>query len=54
MIVWDLLTWLAIAVLGPGTLIIFVLFLRDLRGLLRGADRREGHPATPAPDEAEH
>jgi hypothetical protein len=31
----TLLTWLAIGVLGPGALAIFVWFLRDLRGLLR-------------------
>ena len=30
MTVWDVMTWLAIAVLGPGALIIFVAFLRDL------------------------
>jgi hypothetical protein len=30
MTVWDAMTWLAIAVLGPGALIIFVAFLRDL------------------------
>lgn len=30
---WDLLTWAALLVLGPGALIIFVAFLRDL---LRG------------------
>lgn len=28
---WDLLTWVALAVLGPGAVLIFVLFLRDLR-----------------------
>jgi hypothetical protein len=27
---WDVMTWLAIAVLGPGALIIFVAFLREL------------------------
>jgi hypothetical protein len=31
MILWDVLTWLAIAVLGPGALIILAAFLRDLR-----------------------
>ena len=30
MTVWDVMTWLAIAVLGPGALIIFLAFLRDL------------------------
>jgi len=30
MIVWEVMTWLAIAVLGPGAVIVFVAFLRDL------------------------
>ena len=30
MTVWDVMTWLAIAVLGPGALIIFGAFLRGL------------------------
>lgn len=30
MTVWDVMTWLAIAVLGPGALIILGAFLRDL------------------------
>jgi hypothetical protein len=29
------LTWLAIGVLGPGALAVFVWFLRDVRRLLR-------------------
>jgi hypothetical protein len=28
--IWDALTWAAIAVLGPGAIIVFVAFLRDL------------------------
>jgi hypothetical protein len=27
---WDLLTWGAVAVLGPGAVVVFVAFLRDL------------------------
>jgi hypothetical protein len=30
MTAWDVATWLAIAVLGPGALVVFVAFLRDL------------------------
>ncbi len=36
MTAWDVLTWVAIAILGPGALIVFVAFLRDL---LRPAPR---------------
>ena len=31
----TIFTWLAIAVLGPGALAVFVWFLRDVRKLLR-------------------
>jgi hypothetical protein len=31
---WDLMSWAAVAALGPGALIIFLAFLRDLRALL--------------------
>ncbi len=31
----TILTWLAIGVLGPGALAVFVWFLRDVRRLLR-------------------
>ena len=27
---WDLMTWAAIAVLGPGAIVIFLAFVRDL------------------------
>lgn len=30
MTVWDVMTWLSIAVLGPGAVVVFVAFLRDL------------------------
>ena len=45
---WDWLTWISVAVLGPGALIIFVFFLRDLkaiwRTLSRNRDTEEKHP----------
>lgn len=34
----NAITWAAILVLGPGALLVFAWFLRDLRGLLGGAD----------------
>jgi hypothetical protein len=43
--VWDVMTWLAIAVLGPGALIIFVAFLRDLA---RPASRQHEADEKPA------
>lgn len=36
---WDWLTWISVAVLGPGALIIFVFFLRDLRGIWRSLSK---------------
>ena len=30
---WDVVTWIAIAVLGPGALLIFIGFLGDVRRL---------------------
>jgi hypothetical protein len=35
--IWDVATWLAVAVLGPGVLVICVAVARDLRRLLGGA-----------------
>jgi hypothetical protein len=35
---WDLLTWISVAVLAAGSVLIFVFFLRDLGGVLRGGD----------------
>lgn len=43
MTVWDVLTWGAIAVLGPGVIVICIAVARDLRHLL-GA-------ASPLPDD---
>ena len=37
MTVWDALTWLTVAILGPGVLIVCVAVARDLRRLLGGA-----------------
>jgi hypothetical protein len=36
MTVWDVMTWLAIAVLGPGAVVVFAAFLRDLVRPARG------------------
>ena len=42
---YDVASWIAVAVLGPGALVILVAFLRDLRGLLRrDASRRPPDP----------
>jgi hypothetical protein len=35
--VWDVATWVAIAILGPGVLVICVAVARDVRRLLGGA-----------------
>jgi hypothetical protein len=37
----NVLTWIAIGVLGPGALLVFIAFTRDVRGLLQkpGDDR---------------
>lgn len=43
---WDVATWLAVLVLGPGAVVVFVAFLRDLRRLLGEA------PAVPPPASA--
>lgn len=32
---WDLWTWIAILILGPGAIVIFLAFLRDVKKLLR-------------------
>jgi hypothetical protein len=36
MSLWDVATWAAILVLGPGAVVVFVAFLRDARRLLAG------------------
>lgn len=39
MSVWDVATWAAVLILGPGGVIVFVAFLRDLRRLLADPER---------------
>ena len=46
MTAWDVATWVAVLVLGPGAVIVFVAVLRDLRGLLGG---EAGEPAQQPP-----
>ena len=38
---WDLLTWVMVVVLAVGSLAVFGFFLRDVRGVLRGLDRKD-------------
>ena len=40
MTIWDVLTWVTIAVLGPGVLVVCVAVARDARRLLGGKDDR--------------
>ena len=40
MSVWDVATWAAVVILGPGAVIVFVAFLRDLRRLLAAPPER--------------
>jgi hypothetical protein len=42
MTLWELGTWLAIVVLGPGALAVFLLFLRDARDILRQLEEENG------------
>jgi hypothetical protein len=42
---WDVLTWAAILVLGPGAVVVFVAFLRDARRLLGQARSADGDDA---------
>ena len=45
---WDWLTWIGVAVLGPGALVIFVFFLRDLRAIWRTlSDNRDTEKTQP-------
>jgi hypothetical protein len=39
---WEIWTWLAVLVLGPGALAVFLLFLRDARRILR--DLKDSNP----------
>lgn len=36
-------TWIAILILGPGSIAVFALFLRDVRKLLRRPNDRPGN-----------
>lgn len=54
---WDVAAWVAVAVLGPGAVIIFVAFLLDARRLLgrargggAGDEPRAAPGAGPHPD----
>jgi hypothetical protein len=38
---WNLFTWLMAALLAGSALVIFVLFLRDARGILQHEERPE-------------
>lgn len=50
MTVWDALTWVTVAVLGPGVLVICAAVARDLRRLLGGATS----PPAPEPAREKH
>ena len=38
---WDLFTWFNAVVLIAATSLIFLFFLRDARGVLKGGERKE-------------
>ncbi len=40
MSMWEIGTWLACIVLGPGALAIFLFFLRDARKMLQGLEKQ--------------
>jgi hypothetical protein len=42
MSVWEIGTWLAVVILGPGALAIFILFLRDAKRIVREMKERDG------------
>jgi hypothetical protein len=46
MSIWDVITWLALAVLGPGAVIVFAAFLRDLIRPARGRRRADDPPGS--------
>lgn len=39
---WEIWSWLALIILGPGALAIFAFFLRDGRKLLREIKKQDG------------
>ena len=36
---WELFTWISVIILGPGSILVFILFLRDLPALLRKTNK---------------
>lgn len=42
MSVWEIGTWLACIILGPGALVVFLLFLRDARKILQRMNEASG------------
>ncbi len=38
---WELFTWINVVILGVGSIIVFVLFLKDFRSLLPRRDRHD-------------
>ena len=42
MIGWEIWTWLAILILGPGAVAVFILFLRDGKKFLK--ELKDRHP----------
>lgn len=42
---WDVVSWIAVAVLGPGALVIFIAFLRDARRLFASTRQRDDEPS---------
>jgi hypothetical protein len=41
MSIWEIGTWLAVVVLGPGALAVFVFFLRDARTILQQLGKKD-------------
>ena len=42
---WELFTWINVAILGSGSVLVFVAFLRDLPQLLHRGDRPQSDAA---------
>ncbi|MCZ6696756.1 MAG: hypothetical protein O7A63_09495 [Acidobacteria bacterium] len=38
---WDVVTWIMVVVLGVSAVVIFGLFLKDIRGVLEGGEDRK-------------
>jgi len=41
---WEVWTWLSVLALGPGSLAVFIFFLRDVKRVLREAADEEPEP----------